>query len=52
MRRIMVIEGVASSVIAGVGSVMAIFTATGAAVAFIGLAGMFIHATYLMLGEL
>ena len=52
MRLLMTIEGVVAAVVAAIGSVMAIYTATGTTIATIGIAGMFLHALYLTIREL
>lgn len=52
MRLLMTIEGVVAAVAAAIGSVMAIYTATGTTIATIGIAGMFLHALYLVTREL
>lgn len=52
MRLLMTIEGAVSAVVAGIGSVMAMYTAIGTTIAFVGIGGMFIHALYLATREL
>lgn len=52
MRSLMAIEGVAAAVVAAIGSVMAMFTATGTTIATVGIVGMFLHALYLASREL